>query len=177
MIFKGVPAASLRGTPTITVERLLAAPSRLRGFTQVELIVAIVIAGVLAATVFPRWDGTTGFEERGFRDSIVSGLRHAQKSAVAAHRRTCVTFSSTTATFSIAANFLDANCAAGTPLVGPDGVNLVVTATGKAKFSSVPGNIVFDAAGRPVTGAVTLVFIDLPASLNVVVEAETGYVR
>ena len=149
---------------------------RLRGFTLIELIVTLVVLGILAATILPRWSGPSGLEQRTFRDRMVAGLRYAQKSAIAARRTVCASFTATTATFSMAA-FNAADCSTSAPLPGPDGVDLVVKASGSASLASVPGTIVFDAGGRPTTGAVLLTFTDLPASLNVTLEAETGYVH
>lgn len=151
---------------------------RQRGFTQVELIVVIIMAGILAAVAMPRWRGESGFEERQFRDELVAALRYAQKSAIAARRTVCATFSATSATFSIAPPpYNAASCVGGSALVGPDGQALVVGATGSAGFPAVPADVIFDSAGRPTTGGVTLSFTGLPAGLDVTVEAETGYVR
>jgi MSHA pilin protein MshC len=147
------------------------------GFTMVELVITLVIVGILAVTVLPRWNGSSGFDERGFRDTIISGLRYGQKSAIAAHRTVCATFTSTTASFSISAAFDDANCSGGATLAGPDGNAYVVSARGSATFSAVPADIVFDAAGRPTTGLASLSFTNLPSSLAVTVETETGYVH
>ena len=54
-----------------------------RGFTQVELIVVITIAGLLAAVAIPRFVDTQTFQERGFYDEAMSAARYAQKFAVA----------------------------------------------------------------------------------------------
>jgi MSHA pilin protein MshC len=147
-----------------------------KGFTLVELIVTMIVVGILAAVILPRWNGSSGFDERAFRDRVAAGLRYAQKSAIAARRTTCATFTATAVTFSIS-SFGAANCTGGVPLVGPDGASLITTATNSASFSTIPSDVVFDAAGRPTSGAGTLSFTGLPADLNVTIEAETGYVH
>ncbi len=149
---------------------------RQQGFSQVELVVVIVVIGILAATLVPRWSASSGFEERAFRDRVVAALRYAQKSAVAARRTVCATFTAQSVTFSIAP-FASLNCAGGAALNGPDGVPLVVTAQAPTAFLSVPADIVFDAGGRPLTGAASLSVSTLSAAMVISVEAETGYVH
>ena len=151
--------------------------SRHAGFTLVELIVVLIIAGILLATAAPRFMGGTGFEERAFRDDTLAALRYAQKSAIAARRTTCAAITPTSVTVSISTAFNAATCAGGLTLIGPDDKPVVVTARGGAAFSPVPGSVIFDAGGRPIVGAGTLSFAGLPAALALTVEAETGHVH
>lgn len=146
------------------------------GFTLVELIVSIVLISILAAVVLPKWNASTGFEERAFRDEVLSALRYAQKSAIAARRMVCVTFSGDGLTVNVAANFADVNCDAGGALKGPDGANLIVSAHGKASFVGVPTAFYFTPAGR--ASATSVISVNgLPAALAITVEKETGYVH
>lgn len=62
-----------------------------RGFTLVELIVTMIVVGILAVAVIPRFADQSGFDARGFRDGTLSVLRYAQKSAVAQRRQVCGT--------------------------------------------------------------------------------------
>jgi MSHA pilin protein MshC len=66
----------------------------MRGFTMVELIMVIVIAGILAAVVGPRFFDRRVFDERLFYEETVAALRYAQKLAVASACRTQVTLTS-----------------------------------------------------------------------------------
>jgi MSHA pilin protein MshC len=149
------------------------------GFTMIELIVVIVVLGILAAIVMPRWRGDNGFDERAFRDTIVTGLRYAQKSAIASRRTVCASFSSPPASVSFRISTLPpvvADCTTGSTLAGPDGNPLVVTATGNVTFAALPADVIFDAGGRP-NAAASINVAGLPAALAITVEAETGYVH
>jgi len=64
-----------------------------RGFTLVELVVILVILGILAVAVMPRFADRGVFDARGFYDGTLSALRYAQKSAIAQRRNVCVAFS------------------------------------------------------------------------------------
>lgn len=151
---------------------------RAAGFSLVELVVVIVVLGILSAVMIPRWTGGSGFEERGFRDEVAAALRYAQKSAIAARRTVCAAIVSAPAeiSFRIASAYGAADCSTGSALPGPDGQPLIVRPDGPGGFASAPATIVFDAGGRP-TAAATLGFSGLPATLNLTVEAETGYVH
>jgi len=60
-------------------------PSTAKGFTLVELIGVIAIAGILAAVAAPRFFSANTFESRGYFDAASGLLRYAQKLAIARH--------------------------------------------------------------------------------------------
>lgn len=67
---------------------------RCGGFTMVELIMVIIMIGILAVVVLPRFANRSTFETRGFVDQTVSTLQYARKLAVASGRNVCVSASS-----------------------------------------------------------------------------------
>lgn len=148
------------------------------GFSLVELIVVLVLAGIMAAVFIPRWRGGSGFEERGFRDQVAAALRYGQKSAIAARRTVCATFTTapSAVSFRISSAHGAADCSTGSALPGPDGQSLALTAPPPAAFASVPATLLFAASGRP-DNAASISFVGLPGALALTVEAETGYVH
>lgn len=150
----------------------------MQGFSLIELVVTMIVIGILAISVLPRWMGNSGFDERAFRDRVVAGLRYAQKSAIAARRTTCATFSAAPASvsFRVSTNNGAVNCAVGAALIGHDANPLVVTAPNGVSFAALPADVVFDGGGRAATAA-AISITGLDASLAITVEAETGYVH
>lgn len=135
-----------------------------------------MVAGILAASVVPRFTGENGFEARGFRDETAAALRYAQKSAIASRRLVCVAFTANAVSARVASAAGAADCATGSALIGPGGNVLAVSATGGATFLATPAALTFNAAGRPSAG-VSIAVSGLPAALAITVEAETGYVH
>lgn len=145
---------------------------------MVELVVVIVLLGIVAAIAIPRWRGGNGFEERIVRDQIVAALRYAQKSAVAARRMVCVTFSTSPSRvdFIISSAYPTASCVGGSSLLGPDGTVLSVVPASSVSFASSAVSLTFDAAGR-ASAAASITLSGLPASQAITLESETGYVH
>lgn len=144
-----------------------------RGFTLVELVVTIVILGIMAVTVLPRFFDRRDYDARAFLDQTAAALRYAQKAAIAQRRTVCVAFTANSVTLTIRSTAGAGAC--DTPLGGPKGSPYTVTAPGKAKFNPVPANLSFDAAGRPSAFASIIITIEGLAT-PLIVEEETGYV-
>jgi MSHA pilin protein MshC len=144
-----------------------------RGFTLVELIGIIAIAGILLAVAAPRFFNANTFAARGYADAASGFLRYVQKLAVARHSTLYVHVASSGLTLCATA---PAPCAGAGLLPGQDGqtpfqvqVPSGVTQSGSATHIS------FDAQGRPSGGLTLSITSDSTRTLSV--EAETGYVH
>lgn len=63
------------------------------GYSLVELVLVIVILATIGVLAGPRFFDNDAFEERGYYDELASGLRFAQKIAVASGCRVAVDIS------------------------------------------------------------------------------------
>lgn len=141
---------------------------RRSGFTLVELVTVIGIAGVLAIAVAPRLFDRVGFEARGFHDQALSVIRYAQKVAVAQRRTVFV---------DVTAGGVQAcyNAGCAVPVSDPSqgGVLAISAPSGLALTPAV--SFSFDALGRPSAAVSISITGDIPRAI--VVEPETGYVH
>ncbi|HBU28841.1 MAG: hypothetical protein A2X71_05510 [Thiobacillus sp. GWE1_62_9] len=142
-----------------------------RGFTMVELILVIAVAGILAAVAVPRMMGRTGFDTRGFADQLSATVRFAQKLAIAQRTDVFVRLTAGDATLCY-----DAACA--TPAPGPGGEKpYTIAAPGGVAIASPLAVLAFDAGGRPNTAAQLDILVNGSGTHHVLVEHETGYVH
>lgn len=165
------------------------APGYQPGFTIVELIATLIVAGILAAVVVPRFFGSTGFEERGLYDETVSALRYAQKTAIAQRRLVCVRLEAKKITLRVASSYGVVSC--NTDLTGPDGKRpYLIDATENTKYGNAnvqfsgltlggvaagfPTELHFRPSGSP-SSAATITIANFGSAITV--EAETGYVH
>jgi MSHA pilin protein MshC len=119
----------------------------MRGYTLIELVVVLVIAGILATVVGPRFFDNPTFSERGYADELAAALRLAQKAAVASDCPAVVNVSAagyTVAQQAAAGNTCDpTDDTWSTPVVALDGAvaqgsapaNLTVSPTGRYVFT------------------------------------------
>jgi MSHA pilin protein MshC len=153
-------------------------PRARRGFTLTEVVMVIVIMGILAVLVGPRFMSSQGFASRAFYDEAQAVVRFAQKTAIARRRTIFVC---------VAANEIAAidnnDCTAPSYILHPLN-NTAPLRTRPAPTGvtlSPVGNFSFDGLGRPSvalpdhTITFTSTITDDPAR-SIVIAAETGYV-
>ena len=147
-----------------------------RGFSLVELVVVLAVAGLLAAVAAPRFFGAGVFAERAWFDEVTGALRYARTLAVGSGCAVRVTLTATTYVLEQQAAS-GGHCDAGdstwpTAVRLPDGQ----TASGSAPagVSLAPGaTIVFDAAGRTNLGSDLTITI---GARTLTVRAGSGFV-
>ena len=156
-----------------------------RGFTLVELIMTMVIVGILAAVVAPRFFDTNVFQSRGFADQVQATLRYAQKAAIAQRRVVCVNFDLVAVPNNITL-MIDSdtppngtcNLAPAGNLQSPTGdASYVINAPAGVAFGTAPAPVdfSFNALGAPTNAPQT---ISITGATNAItIEAETGYVH
>ena len=157
-----------------------------RAFTLIELVTVILIVGILAVAVAPRFLDRAGLDNRGFYDQVISTVRYAQKTAIAQRQFVCVSFPTAS---QITLNWGPTNNCVGGVLTLPSG-DFALT-NNNAAFSPYPiAAFSFDCLGRlrdmnsGATCGDTVGVSIAPRIINInnyatpiTVERETGYVH
>ena len=152
---------------------------------MIELITVMILVGIMAFAVVPRFNLLNDFDGRGMRDQAIATLRYAQKSAIAQRRHVCAVIdSSSDISLTIAPNFATAtpscplattltytarNCPASKPTQTICRADRVTTSLGTT-------TIIFDPSGRPVSGGGVNV-ISVTGANAISVEPESGHVH
>lgn len=143
-----------------------------RGFTLIELVVVIVVVGIIAIVVLPRFGDQRTFETRGFADEALAAVQFARKTAVASRRNVCAIVSGSTLSLTMATLAGSAQ-ACSTSVINPAGGNYVVSPRHADVVFSGSFNVTFDGQGRPSAGASITIAGDTNYTLSVA--AGTGY--
>ena len=147
-----------------------------KGFTLIELIMVLVLAGILAIAVMPRFADRSTFDTRGFFDQSIDMLRYAQKVAIA--QRTNVFVNVDAASSSICLTYVaDTGCTSlVNTVVNPANQNRFRIAAPTGVTLAASTSFIFLPLGRP-SAAQAIVMSGNGATQTITVEAETGYVH
>lgn len=159
------------------VRLLLSREKKQNGFTLVELITVLVIVGILAVAVMPRFFDRTSFDSRAFYDQTISTLRYAQKLAIAQRRFVCVEIAGgvITLTYDKTPPSVAHTAAAcpGSTLINPTTGASPYTMVAPSGVTVTAANFNFDALGSTAAKQT----ITVSGYGDVIVEAGTGYVH
>ena len=146
---------------------------RPQGFSLLELVVVLILAGILTALAIPRLTNTES-QATWFHEQVKAAVRYAQRQAVA--QRRCVFVSLQSSAPQVRLSYGDNNCAdTGTRLTEiSTGADYVLTAPSGVVFPPpTPAQFAFNSLGQPTGGAVA--FSTGGGTINV--NADTGYVQ
>lgn len=162
--------------------------NRCKGFTLVELVLILVIAGILAVFALPRMFDRNTFDTRAWSDEAKAMVRYAQKMAIAQNRRVFVNFNGN----SVALCY-DAACAVhvrstsnqkASVACGNDATWMCIAIPGNVAIVPANANFYFNALGRPfnaidnnpVSSRLNFAVTGGDLTRTITVEPETGYV-
>lgn len=140
-----------------------------RGYTLAELVIVIVIAAILAAIVIPQFN-PSAIDAAWYHEQVRSGVRHAQRTAVAQRRPVYVVVEAGPTRLSLC---YAAGCGAGTRLTQPGSTDTFELAAPSGVVLAISASpLSFNGLGQPSSGATLTV-----GGRTVTVNAETGYVQ
>jgi MSHA pilin protein MshC len=148
-----------------------------KGFTIVELVAVIMIIGIISAIAAPKFIGNDAFAARGAYGTLISGLRLAQKTAIAQRKPVYVNLNTTSKVLCLG---YDATCTTG----------VLDPATQAAYSKTLPSTVTltttlnpiqFTASGKEsANNTVTLTVqnnVTSEAARTITIERDTGYVH
>jgi MSHA pilin protein MshC len=164
-----------------------------QGFTLVELVMVMLLAGILAVFVLPKFN-STALPERGFRDAVWNAVAHARRMAVSSRRFVCVTVTAgtgSTATVALTRDLSDpdsvvsVSCTTALALPAPDSSCAATNQACAPRGVTLGGttSLVFDplgrlvSAGSPKSIAASAAAITVSNQTNITVQPDTGYVQ
>lgn len=147
------------------------------GYTLIELVVVMTVAGILAAYIAPRLWSQQTFSDRGYADELAAALRATQKAAVITGCPAQLTLTATSyaaAQQAASGNTCNpADTSWSTPLLGADGSSIQDSAPASTTASPT-GAFQFDAQGRLSSGPGTPITI---GTHTITIAAGTGLVQ
>lgn len=158
-----------------------------RGFTLIELVITMIVVGILAVVVLPRFADLNVFETAGTADQLNALINHARKTAVAQRRLLYLDFAAVPPQMcpSASATLCVVNAACATTAAVPLPAGYRQPKTSVTLAGTLGTKLCFDALGRPydtsglLTAPKTVTVKDKTGAIvkTIQVENETGYVH
>jgi MSHA pilin protein MshC len=157
------------------------------GFTLVELVTVIIIIGILAVNVLPKFSGSSSFEAYSYRVQLISALRLTQQRAMqqtnsATNYCHQIVFDDEKSRYGVP-DRTDCDVIAFPSSWQPDASGLVVEDKHQVSFSisgiTNPSRVRFDSMGRPLedcTGGCVINVIGNDETVMIEIESE-GYIH
>ncbi|HHT9117583.1 MAG TPA: pilus assembly FimT family protein [Candidatus Hypogeohydataceae bacterium YC38] len=151
-------------TRLIDISRASSATTRrCGGFTLLELIMVIIIAGIMAAIAVPKFSKVSAIDVSAVARQVQSDIRYTQELAMSKYRRTTITFTEGGSTYTISSSSSETKS---------------LPARSKAKFDSSSSTafvFTFNSLGEPITGGDGTLRISAGGVYkDITVEARTG---
>jgi prepilin-type N-terminal cleavage/methylation domain-containing protein len=149
---------------------------RCAGFTMLELVIVLVIAGILSYSAMGRLNNTGEVNAHGYAEQVASLARFVQQAAVAQRRTLYVNVNAASGLVTVC---LDAAVACAQPMPAPGGGNLSAQAPSGVGLATTLAQFSFDALGRPSAAAQVQITVSAASgqAFSVTIEPDSGYVR
>ena len=137
-----------------------------RGFSTIELIMVIVIAGIMMAVALPRLGIVNTIDLESVTRQVKSDIRYTQETAMSKYKEATITFTADDSTYTITST--GSNESKKLPERSKAIFNAIGTGTTDLVFT-------FNSSGEPVTGVGGTLRITSEGSFNeIMVESMTG---
>jgi prepilin-type N-terminal cleavage/methylation domain-containing protein len=155
-----------------------------KGFTTIELIIVIVIAGIMAAVAIPKMNHISEVDLYTTARQVKSDIRYAQQLAMSKYTNTTITFNGGVSSITVNGTSIPPNEYAitgsginTTPKFLPPNSRATFNAVGLGATDSTALVYTFDSTGKPTAGGGSRVVISSGgSSKQVVVSSVTGSV-
>jgi len=140
----------------------------------------MLVIGVLAVIVMPKFDGAVGARSEAARDEVLAALRYASQTAQSHRRLVCTEVSGSAVTLRIATAHGASAC--DSALAGPDGSASYTANAGGASFTLSPaGTLYFQPDGRVTSdgagSSASSRTLSISDAAGITILGETGLVR
>lgn len=146
------------------------------GFTMIELIVVIIMLGIMATTVAPKFFTSTGFQEYTYQDEVITKLRAIQLRAM---QQTNISDGSVCHTVLVTENALGVPQGCSIPAANwqSDTTSVIIQDDHDVTFDVSSGNysFTFDGMGRPDCSLCEIKILG-DSTLTIKIEPE-GYIH